>query len=89
MGQRLTEIHLPHEQASVGIAEWGEQPADVMLTRMREYAAHLRAQADAVERAADHEFQIQSYSGVHVQRKCREIQRSSRLAAALAEAEVS
>lgn len=78
MTERMTQIHLPNSTA--GIAEWGEQSADTMIRKMREYAAYLRAEAEAVENAADHEFQIQSYTGVHVQRKRREIQLSSRLA---------
>lgn len=80
MADRFTEIHLP--QSTAGLAEHGEQTAEVMIRRLREYAAYLRAEADAVDGAADHEFQIQSYSGVHVQRKRREIQPSSRLGGA-------
>lgn len=77
MSRRMTEIHLP--QSSAGVAEWGERDAPTMIAALRSYAAHLREQAEAVERAADHEFQIRSYDGVHVQRNGREIQRSSRL----------
>lgn len=80
MGRRMTDIHLPGRNG-LALGEWDEQPADVMIKKLREYAAHLRAQAEAVENAADHEFQIQSHTGVHVQRNRREIQLSSRLAA--------
>ena len=81
MTRRMTEIHLPGRDG-LGLGEWDEQPADVMIKKLREYAAHLRAQAEQVEAAADHEFQIHSYTGVHVQRNRREIQLSSRLAKA-------
>lgn len=78
MGARFTEIHLPNALGA-GIGEWGELDAATAIERLRAYGKHLRAQADAIDGAADHEFQIQSYVGVHVQRKRREIQRSSRL----------
>jgi len=77
MSVRITEIHLPG--SAFGIAENGEQTAATMLQRARSYAAYLRLQADQVEAAADGEFQITSYNGVHVQRKRREIQTSTRL----------
>jgi len=80
VSRRLTEIHLPKSNPSIGIAEWDEQSSEYMIKMLRDYAAHLRAQADQVDAAADHEFQIQSHTGVHVQRNRREIQLSSRLA---------
>jgi hypothetical protein len=80
MAERMTEIHLPQSDPSVGYADWGELSASDMIKQIRAYGAHLRAQADAIESAADHEFQIATYLGVHVQRNRREIQHSSRLA---------
>lgn len=79
MSERLTEIHLPQSDISVGLADWGEIDAPTMVGKLRDYAKHLRAQAEMIEAAADHEFQISTYVGVHVRRHRREIQTSSRL----------
>ena len=79
MGERMTDIHLPKASISVGYVDWGELDAPTMIKEFRAYAAHLRAQAEAVEQAADHEFQISTYVGVHVQRNRRTVQQSSRL----------
>lgn len=77
---RLTEIHLPKSLPfSPGIAEWGEVDVATMIEKLRARAAYLRAEAEAIEAAADHEFQVSTYVGVHVQRNRRELQRSSRL----------
>lgn len=78
MSRRITSIHLPKAPGSPGVAKEGEQTVEVMIKELREYAAHLRAEAEAVEAAADHEFQIESYNGVFVQRGRRELQSSSR-----------
>lgn len=76
MSKRITTIHLPTSSHS-GWAEHGEHSAETMIAILRERAAELRKQAEEIERAADHEFQIESRRGVYAFRDRREIQASS------------
>lgn len=76
MSRRITTIHLPTSSHS-GWAEPGEHSAETMIAILRERAAELRKQAEEIERAADHEFQIESRRGAYVYRDRREIQESS------------
>jgi hypothetical protein len=49
-------------------AEWGEQPVDLMVRRLRERAVKQKAAAEAVLNADPADFRVESYTGVAVQR---------------------
>ncbi len=72
MADRMTEINLPG--AWVGIAEHGRVDPEQMITQAREQAARDLAAAQAVLAAADEDFRITTYVGVHVQRELEVIQ---------------
>lgn len=79
MSETLTRIRLPGSTAFNGLQDWGDRPAGEMIAYARSYAAHLRAQAEAVEAAADSDFQIDVVRGVYVQHHVREVQASAKL----------
>jgi len=74
MSDRLTSISLPDGAI---IADWGLKTPEEMIKQVREYAASLRKQAEQIESAADHEFQVETYVGVHVMRNRKVLQESS------------
>lgn len=76
MSEKLTRIRLPGNSAFKGLQDWGERSAAEMIALARNYAAHLRAQAEAVEAAADADFQVDIVRGVYVQHHVRELQAS-------------
>lgn len=77
MSEKLTRIRLPGQRAWSGLADWGELGAAEMIRQARAYAAHLRAQADAIDGAADREFQVDVIRGSHVQHHVREVQKAT------------
>jgi len=77
MSEKMTRIRLPGQKRFSGLLEWGEKSADDMVKSARRYAAHLRDQAEEIERAFDKEFQIDVVRGSHVQHHVREVQKSS------------
>lgn len=78
MSEKLTRIRLPGSKAYKGLLDWGDKLPDEMIIQARSYAAHLRAQAEEIEAAADSEFQIDVVRGSLVQHHLREVQKSSR-----------
>ena len=72
MSEKLTRIGLPGQHAWSGLMDWGER--DDMIAQARRYAAHLRAQAEMIEAAADDDFRIDVVRGSHVQHHVRDIQ---------------
>ena len=79
MSDRITQINLPGAP-DAGIGEWGNHTAEFMISKYRAYAKHLRAHAEAVEGAADHEFQIEIVLGSLVRKPVKTLQVSSRKA---------
>lgn len=67
MSERLTSIKLPGVQSS-GIADWGRKTPEEMITQIRSWAANNKAIADAILAAPDEAFQVETYTGVIVQR---------------------
>jgi hypothetical protein len=80
----LTTIHLPTSKYGSGLAEWGELSAAGMIEHIRAKAARLRAEADAIDAAADEDFQIDVVRGSVVQRHVRTVQLSPVVAARIA-----
>lgn len=75
MSDRLTSISLPHHS---GVADWGLKTPQEMIKRIRDYADSLRKEVAMIDAAADHEFQVETYVGVHVMRNRKVLQKSSR-----------
>lgn len=61
----LTRVTLPGAKACKGIMDWGKIPVTDMIAQLRQHAAHLRAQADEIEAAADADFRVDLVEGVH------------------------
>lgn len=76
MSEKLTRIRLPGQKVIPGLLEWGEQPISKMIETARRHAAHLRAQAEAIEKASDEEFQVDVVRGSVVQHHVKELQKS-------------
>lgn len=77
MSEKMTRIRLPGRGAFKGLLDWGEKTPAEMISQARGRAAHLRAEADAIDAAADCAFQIDLVRGAHVQHHIRELQTSS------------
>lgn len=77
MSEKLTRIRLPNGGAFKGLQDWGEKSASDMIKTARAFAERLRAEAEAIEQAADHEFQVDVVRGPYVQHHVKELQRSS------------
>lgn len=73
MSEKMTRILLRGSRSS-GLMEWGELSAEQMIAQYRDYAAHLRKQAEDIEAAADFDFAIDIVRGPHVQRHVRTVQ---------------
>ncbi|MFG1429365.1 hypothetical protein [Roseixanthobacter glucoisosaccharinicivorans] len=72
MSERMTSIHLPGSRGSGGYAEYGRcEPAE-MISVIRARAAHMKEEAERILSAPDDAFRVETYVGVHVQRR-REI----------------
>lgn len=74
MTERLTRITLPGAKASKGLMDWGKLSTAEMVEQLRQHAAHLRAQAEEIETAADADFKVDLVEGVHRQRLIEAIQ---------------
>jgi len=81
----LTTIHLPTSKFGSGLAEWGELSAAGMIEHIRHRAKMLRAEADAIDAAADEDFQIDVVRGSVIQRHVRTVQLSPVVTARLVE----
>ena len=71
----MTSITLPNVWGS-GLANYGRQTPEEMIRQIRAYA---KFQADIMTQiltAADEDFQIETYVGVHVKNKCEYLQKS-------------
>ena len=77
MSEKLTRIRLLSGSKFKGLQNWGEKTADEMIQEARRYAAHLRAEAEAIEQAADADFQIDVVRGPYVQHHVREVQKAA------------
>lgn len=73
--ERMTAISLPGTSHWIGgFAEWGEVSRDAMIAAHRMRAKKALQDAQAVLDAADEDFHIATYRGVHVQRDYKVIQ---------------
>ena len=67
MSDVLTGISLPNAPFG-GLADWGRKSVPEMIAYYRRYAERLKQEAEAVLNAADSDFYVSTYRGVHVQR---------------------
>lgn len=67
MSERMTSAHLPGVRGAA-IADWGRRDPVEMIEYLRTYARQQMEWAQKVLSAADAEFRVETYTGVHVQR---------------------
>ncbi len=79
MSEKMTRIRLPGQKDYIGFMDWGEVDTAKMIQSVRDQAAHMRRQIEAIEAATDDEFQIDLVRGPYVQHHIREVQKSSRV----------
>lgn len=74
--ERMTSISLPGVDNWIGgFAEWGSVSKDAMIAAHRMRAEKARRDAQAILDAADEDFLIATYRGVHAHRDYTIIQR--------------
>ena len=71
---KMTRIRLPGLPAGEGYMDWDERSVEDMVSIMRHRAAHYRMVADAIDGAADEDFQIDIVRGSIVQHHIRNLQ---------------
>jgi hypothetical protein len=69
MSERMTSVHLPSLGHGSGLAHYGRQEPQVMIRRMRRNAEIAKEDAERILAAADEDFVVETYLGVHVQKK--------------------
>ena len=74
MTERLTKIELPGPSAFKGLLEWGNMAPVYMVKQARDLSRHLRAQADAIDAAADADFRVTFVDGSVIQRHVKTLQ---------------
>ena len=67
MAERMTSVVVPGS-GHPGFADYGRQDPAAMIARLREMARSERDAAQRVLDAADEDFVVEIYTGVHVQR---------------------
>lgn len=72
MSDRMTAVYLPGLSQGSGWAEYGRVNPAEMIKALKRNAAHAKAEAEIILAAPDHEFRVETYVGVHVQKR-REI----------------
>jgi len=77
VSEKLTRIRLPSREHFHGMMEWDENTVEHMIGVVRRHSARLRAEADALDAAADADFQIDVVRGPYVQHHVKELQRST------------
>lgn len=78
MTEKLTRITLPGRTAFRGLMDWGELTPAQMIAQARVHARHLRSEAEAIERAADADFQVDVVRGSVVQRYVKTLQHAQK-----------
>lgn len=76
MPELLTRITIPGQKDFKGLMDWGSKSPEEMVGQARRYAACLRAEADAIERVEDVDFQVDLVRGSAVQKFVRTAQQS-------------
>lgn len=74
----MTRISLPGVKAFRGLLVPGRNAPEAMIEDARSHAARLRAEAEAIEAAANRDFQVDVVRGAIVSDHVAELQRSAR-----------
>jgi len=74
MSEKLTRIRLAKPTAFNGLMDWGVCSVEQMLAQARAYSAHLRREADAIDAAADDDFEVCVVRGSVVQHHLETLQ---------------
>ena len=75
MAERMTSIHLPGLPGA-GFAHYGRHTPEHMISLIRQHAATELRIAQMILDASDEAFQVETYTGVHVQRNVEVIQKA-------------
>jgi hypothetical protein len=81
MTDRMTAVHLPGLPLGSGFANYGRRLPAEMIEDLRRIAREHKAHAEAILAAADADFYVETYVGVHKQRD-REVLQVGRAATA-------
>ncbi len=73
MSERLTSIDLPGVFGS-GYADWGRRSVFHMIAELRRKAQHDKMVAEAILKASDGDFHVETYLGIHVRRNLEILQ---------------
>lgn len=87
MSDRMTAVYLPSLPRGAGRAEYGRLPASEMIAIIRRSAELQKAEAEAILAADDADFQVETYVGLHAQRR-REVIQLARAALSASDGEV-
>lgn len=78
MSEKLTRITLPGQTEFKGLMDWGKHTLSEMVAMARDHAAILRAEADAIDFAADADFQVDVVRGAIVQHHVETLQEAKK-----------
>lgn len=73
MTDTFTRIRVPGSTRP-GLMDEGEQPPETMIKMIRQYSAHLRAEADEIDAAPDAAFRIDVVRGCTLCRHVKTLQ---------------
>ena len=73
MAERMTSVRVAGAPAGTGFADYGRCDPLSMIQKLREHAARDLAVAKRVLAARDHEFIVETYVGIHVQRQLEQL----------------
>lgn len=76
MSEKMTRLELPGQKEFPGIMHHGEKTIAEAIADARSHATHLRKQAEAIERAADADFQVDLVRGMHVPKLIKTLQQA-------------
>ncbi|GEL47793.1 hypothetical protein CHO01_29090 [Cellulomonas hominis] len=68
MSERMTGITLPGLPPGAGLADYGRKSPQEMITQLRAHATVEARNALAILAAAEEDFRVETYTGVHVRR---------------------
>jgi hypothetical protein len=73
MSERMTSIVLPGRFGS-GCAEWGHKSVAEMVAIIRDRAELMKRDAEAILKANDSDFFVETYRGIYVKRDRKVLQ---------------
>lgn len=74
MSEKFTSISLKGQRDWIGYSDRGEKTVEEMVATARRQADYLRAEAAAIDAAADEDFHIEVIRGVYVRHHIKTLQ---------------